>query len=376
MIYLDYAATTPIDPKVANRMVEVMTNEFANPSASYQAGKHLKYKINQGRKQILDQLGFQGGEIYFTSGATEANNWAIMSQAYQARQLGYGHHLVAAAIEHPSVLETLSYLEGKGFEVTLIDPEPDGRYRAETFIKASRPDTSGWISMAVNNETGQILPIESINQAARQYVQWHHVDAVQALGKLDFPLGQMGASSYAISGHKIYGPKGIGALIYTPFEADMTLFSFIHGGGQEKGKRSGTENTLGILALVEAVKLMGPKDQQRLLELNKYLHQALERAKIDYEVNGQETVPNIVNLYLPKLVASQILIQMDLAGIAISAGSACSAGSLQVSHVLQALYPKEDRRHQASIRISFGRTTQESDFDAFIEILKRMQERE
>ncbi|MBD3948273.1 cysteine desulfurase [Tuanshanicoccus lijuaniae] len=374
MIYLDYAATTPVDKRVSERIHQVLTTEFANPSSVYQAGKHQKHQLNQARNQLKQLLNAVDYDAYFTSGATESNNWAILSQAMKARSLNLGNHIVATAVEHPSVNSVLAYLETQGFEVTYLAPKKE-RFSAEQFIQASRKETIGWVAMWVNNELGTRLPIEAIGAAAREYVHWFHVDAVQALGYSMVDLSTIAVTSLSGSGHKFYAPKGIGFLLYQPWNPALTLSPLLHGGGQESGLRSGTENVPYILGMVHALELTKESDWQHSQDLSDYLFERLNALKIPYQRNGKDTVPYIISLYFSDLLASQLLIQLDLAGIAVSAGSACSAGSLEVSHVLKAYYPNEEARHHQTIRISLGRDTTKADINALVETINELQER-
>ncbi|MBK0347645.1 cysteine desulfurase [Aerococcaceae bacterium zg-ZJ1578] len=374
MIYLDYAATTPVDKRVSERIHQVLTTEFANPSSVYQAGKHQKHQLNQARNQLKQLLNAVDYDVYFTSGATESNNWAIISQAMQARALNLGNHIVATAVEHPSVNSVLAYLETQGFEVTYLAPV-DERFTAEQFIEASREQTIGWVAMWVNNELGTRLPIEAIGAAAREHVHWFHVDAVQALGYSIANLTNVSLTSMSGSGHKFYAPKGIGFLLYRPWNPVLRLSPLLHGGGQESGLRSGTENVPYILGMVHALELTKENDLQHSKMLESYLLERLNALKIPYQRNGKDTVPYIMSLYFSDLLASQLLIHLDLAGIAVSAGSACSAGSLEVSHVLKAYYPNDNARHHQTIRISFGRDTTESEIDYLVEKINELQER-
>lgn len=374
MIYLDNAATTPVDPDVAKVIHEALLENFYNPSSVYQPGKKNKHLINQAREQIKSLVNLPDADLYFTSGATEANNWAILSQAMKAKALGYGHHIVSTAIEHPSVLEVLKYLETQGFDVTYLNPQ-DLLYTADQFLAATTDRTIGWVAMLVNNELGSRLPIEDLSRVAKDHVKWFHVDAVQGFGHGKVDLGSLNATSYSASGHKLGAPKGIGFLAYQPWDEKMTLQPLLHGGGQEAGLRSGTENLPYILGMTKAFELASKVDSNTARELADYLMAQLDQKGIQFERNGENQVPYIVNLYFPNIDASQLLVQTDLANVAISAGSACSAGSLEVSHVLKAYYPNDDNRHHQSIRISFGRQNTKEEIDTFIQQLINLKER-
>lgn len=374
MIYLDYAATTPVNKEVFNVIKDAMLNHFANPSSIYQSGKHNRHVLNEQRTKLKQILNIDEGELYFTSGATEANNWAIIAQALKARELNYGNHIISTAVEHPSVLATLNYLEELGFEVTYLHPQ-NLSYSAQQFVEATKEQTIGWVAMWVNNELGTLLPVEEIGKKAKELVKWFHVDAVQRFGHDSIDLSKLFATSISASGHKLYAPKGIGFLYYNAWDAKMDLHPLIHGGGQEKGMRSGTENFPYILGLVKAFELANTYSFANAQALEQYLFSRLYEEKIEFERNGKDHIPYIVNLYFPHFLSSQLLIQMDLANIAISAGSACSAGSLEVSHVLKAYYPGASARHHQSVRLSFGQETTKEDLDNFIKQLKLINER-
>lgn len=369
MIYLDYAATTPVRSEVVAAVQEMLLQEFGNPSSIHQLGKRAKQRLESARRRIAVALGVKSEHVFFTGGATEANNWAIRSQAYQARALGLGNHLVCTAIEHPAVSETCQALEQEGFTVSYVQPT------VEAFQAASHEGTIGWIAMSVNNEVGSQLPIHDLGAFAKERGIWFHVDAVQSVGRiaLDFPF-----TSLASSGHKLYAPKGVGLLIYQPWHDKMTLQPLLHGGGQERKKRSGTENTPYIIGLATAIELaIAGRDafREQCEQLSARLYQQLEKAGIAYERNGTHQVPYIHSLWLKGQLASQTLIHMDLAGIYLSAGSACSAGSIVDSRILQVYYPNEPARWRESVRLSFGLDTTEQDIDRFVEQLKQLTER-
>ena len=374
MIYLDYAATNPVRPQVIDCIHQSLVDDYGNPSSIYQKGKQSKIKLMHARRQMADLLGVSSTDLYFTSGATEANNWALRHQAYEARKLGLGNHIVATAIEHPSVAEVLHTLSQDGFEITYIYPNRQGHFIPDDFHKATHSQTIGWVAMAVNNELGTILPIKELGNLAKELAIWCHVDAVQMIGHEDTSDLIDAATSFVGSAHKFGGPKGIGFLVYQPWNLKMTLKPLIYGGGQESKQRSGTENLPYILGMVEALKLSQIEKDQFRQESQLYkstIIRELEAASIDFEINGpsQESVPYILNLWLKDINASQILIKLDLKEIYVSAGSACSAGSLTESPVLKAYYPDQPSRWQQSLRLSFGYGTQMADIKAFTQIL-------
>lgn len=375
MIYFDYAATTPVRREVAETIQAALTDTFGNPSGVYGVGRHAKSVLTRARREMADTLGVRSEELYFTGGATEGDNWAIRSQAAAARAAGRGNRIVATAIEHPAVAETLAYLETTGFTVTYVAPQADGGYRVADFIEASTPETIGWVAMAVNNETGDLLPIVELGKAAKERGIWFHVDTVQAVGRLGWDFSQIPCTSFVGSAHKLYGPKGVGFMVYRPWEnaAPLPLQPLMYGGGQERGLRSGTENVPYIAGMAQALRLAYAEAEdamRRDRECEKRLCDALVAAGGAAERNGgPNCVPYIISLWLPGIPAVQAVIQADLAGLAISAGSACSAGSVAPSRVLSAYYPDAPARASESIRLSFGRGTDTEAIDAAVKFL-------
>lgn len=380
MIYLDYAATSPVRKEVIETINEAMITYYGNPSSTYRLGKAAKHQLQVARDKMASLLNVSESELFFTSGATEANNWALRSQAEKARQLGKGNHLVISAIEHPSVLNVARRLEKDGFDVTYIMPDAEGRITLDAYVNATNETTTGWVAMAVNNEVGSILPVKDLGEAAREKGLWFHVDAVQAIGHLGWDFQEIPCTSFVGSGHKFYSPKGIGFLVYRPWSEGMKLEPLLYGGGQEHSKRSGTENTPYILGMTTALDIISAEAEttlSRYHELQRYLLRCLAEEQIEVELNGDchNRVPYINGLWIKGQPASQILIQMDLAGIYISAGSACSAGSLTESEILKAYYPDQPERWNESVRVSFGTSTTPEDIDQFVLQLKKLIER-
>lgn len=370
MIYLDYAATTPVRREVVETVREILAEEYGNPSGVYAAGRRAKTILTKARRNMADTLGVQADTLYFTSGATEGDNWAIRSQAMTARAAGRGHHIVATAVEHPAVAETLAYLETIGFTVTYLLPDADGMYSPDVFAAVSTKDTVGWIAMAVNNETGSRLPVAEIGIEARKRGIWFHVDAVQAVGHATWDFSQVPCTSFVLSAHKLYGPKGIGCMVYRPWETDpLPLQPLLYGGGQERGLRSGTENVPYIAGMAQALREAYGESRETMAggaALTTQLLRQLAAAGIPAVRNGgKDTVPYIISLWLPGISAVQTVIQADLAGFAISAGSACSAGSVAPSRVISTYHPTQPERATESIRISLGRLTTAADIEAF-----------
>ena len=373
-IYLDYAATTPVRPEVVETITSSLSQLYGNPSSTYQLGKSAKYALNQAREAIAKDLGLASAAcLYFTSGATEANNWAIWSQAQSALAAGKARHLVDLALKR---------LEEEGWVISWIQPQDGGSDQdlIDQFLAASQEATSGWVAMAVNNEVGAIYPIPGLAQEARQRGYFFHVDLVQGITKLPWELDQI-ATSWSLSGHKLGGPKGIGLLYFQAWQGQLGLQPYLVGGGQEAGMRAGTENLAYIQGLAQAIHLSLAEAEQRqahLANLETYFLEELTRAGIDYQVNRPQAhhLPGFLNLWLKGLKASQVLIQLDLAQIYVSAGSACSAGSLEPSRVLKGYYPDQEDRQRESIRLTMGLGLTQADLDQVVKQLGLLKARQ
>lgn len=378
MIYLDYAATTPVDQQVQKVICQALDQSFANPSAGYRLGKSVKHQLMMARQRMKELLNLnKDAEIYFTSCSTEAINWALKSQAYQARELGLGNQIVTTTIEHSAVMRTLEDLADHGFEVVYLDPDDQGQFHLDQFIQATTDQTIGWTVMAVNNEMGSILPIHELGAYAKEKGFWFHVDATQAIGYQKTDFDHLPCTSFSGSGHKFYAPKGIGFLVYQPWHEEMTLHPLLRGGGQEYGLRSGTENLPYILGMVKALELI-VEERDTLIDhfdrLSQYFIQKLNDSGIDYQLNGDRQHHNqrIHNIWFKGHLASQVLIQLDLEEIYISAGSACSAGSVKPSRVLKAYYPDQEALWGESLRISFGKSTSTLEIDQLVQALQKI----
>lgn len=377
MIYLDNAATTPLREEVVEVIHQALLNDFGNPSSIYKKGKSAKHAMILAKKSIADSLNIDETSLYITSGATEANNWAIRSQAKVARELTGKNHIVTTAIEHPSVAKVTEYLESEGFQITYINPSENGEFLVQDYLEATREDTMGWIAMAVNNEVGSILPVFELGDLAREKNLWFHVDTVQAIGHLNWDFSKLSCTSFVGSAHKFNGPKGVGFMVYRPFDKQMRLLPLLYGGGQENERRSGTENVPYILGMAKALEIAIEEQDEvyrKHSQLTSYLLEELKKHQIDYEINGdrENKVPYINSLWIKGQDASQLLIKFDLADVYLSAGSACSAGSLTESAILKAYHPNDIQRWQESIRLSFGMDSTINDIDFFINKLKNI----
>jgi len=363
-IYMDYAATTPMDPRVAEKMIQYLTpdGEFGNPaSRSHAFGWHAEAVVEEARKQVASLVNADPKEIIWTSGATESDNLAIKGAAHFYSKKG--KHIITSKTEHKAVLDSCRQLEREGFEVTYLDPESSGLIDLAKLEAAIRDDTILISIMHVNNETGVIQDITAIGELARAKGVIFHVDAAQSAGKVAINLEKMKIDLMSFSGHKIYGPKGIGAL-YVRRKPRVRLEAQMHGGGHERGMRSGTLATHQIVGMGEAFRIAKEdfaKDQVHITKLRDRLLAGVQDMEEVY-INGDiaHGVPNILNISF-NFVEGESLI-MSLKGIAVSSGSACTSASLEPSYVLRALGRSDELAH-SSIRFSIGRFTTEADID-------------
>ena len=350
MIYLDNAATTPLSQKALETLLSVSQEVFGNPSSIHSFGRKANQILRQARQDIAQVLKVQPDQLIFTSGGSEADNLAI--KGYALANQHRGKHLITTAIEHHAVLHTMDYLEKRfGFEVTYLQPI-DQKITAQQVKEALRPDTILVSVMYANNETGHLLPIQEIGDLLRDHQAVFHVDAVQVLGKLPVFPAELGIDFLAASAHKFHGPKGVGFL----YSKEAKMDSLIHGGKQEGQHRAGTENLAAIAAMAAALEEEFSQAEQHAHYIQTLKEQFLtEIADLDYYLNqDQGALPHILNMGFPGHLNEQILMRLDLAGIAISSGSACTAGVVQKSHVLEALYGKDSTRLSEAIRISFS----------------------
>lgn len=370
-IYLDYASTTLVDPAVIAAMTDSLQNEYGNPSSrSHSFGWQAEKSVEQARQHIADLLNADPREIIFTSGATESNNLAIKGAArfYQTK----GKHIITCKTEHKAVLDACRQLEREGFEITYLTPNQSGLLTVEQLIAAIRPDTILVSLMHVNNEIGVIHPITEMGALLREKNILFHVDAAQSTGKLPIDLSTMCVDLLSISGHKIYGPKGIGAL-YVRRKPRVRLEAQIHGGGQERGMRSGTLPTHQIIGLGMACKIAKERMQQdyeHARKLSAKLWAGVQSIEAVH-LNGDKVqrVPNILNISFNYVEGESLI--MGLKQLAISSGSACTSASLEPSYVLHALGLSEELAH-SSLRFSVGRFTTEAEIDEAIGLIKNV----
>ena len=369
-IYLDYASTTPVDPRVASKMMEFLTpeGEFGNPaSRSHRFGWKADEAVEEARSHVANLVNCDPREIVWTSGATEADNLAIKGVARFYKNKG--NHIITSKIEHKAVLDPCRQLEREGFEVTYLDPDEGGIISAES-VKEAIKDTTILVSiMHINNELGTVNNLEQIGSIVREHGAFFHVDAAQSTGKIEIDLSNIPVDLMSFSAHKTYGPKGIGAL-YVRRKPRVRLEALIHGGGHERGMRSGTLATHQIVGMGEAFRIANAEMSEDHKKVNKYHQEFIEKVKeIEHVyINGDtdNKVPNILNVSF-NFVEGESLI-MGLKDIAVSSGSACTSASLEPSYVLRALGRKDELAH-SSIRFSFGRFTSDDDVKNTLDIL-------
>ena len=370
-IYLDYSATTPVDERVAKKMSDCLTKEgtFGNPaSRSHPYGWDSEKLIDEARSNVANLLGADKREIIWTSGATESDNLAIKGAAYFYKEKG--NHLITLSTEHKAVLDTMRFLESEGFEVTYLDPKDNGLLDLNDLKKAIKPTTTVISIMHVNNEIGVIQDLESIGKICRENKIVFHVDAAQSPGKVDLDVNKFNIDLCALSAHKAYGPKGIGAL-YVRRKPRIRIQPQMHGGGHERGFRSGTLPTHQIVGMGEAfkyAKLEMAKDNKKIKKLRDMLWDGLKDMEEIY-LNGDldQRIPGNLNISF-NFVEGESLI-MAIKDIAVSSGSACTSASLEPSYVLRAL-GREDELAHSSIRLTIGKYTTEEEIEHTVELLK------
>ncbi len=360
-IYLDYHATTPVDPEVLSTMMPYFTQVFGNAaSRNHEFGWTAEAGVEKARQQIAKFLGATEKEIIFTSGATESNNLALQGVAEMYREKG--NHIITSPIEHKAILDTCHYLETKGFEITYLPVDQYGQVSPESVRNAITPKTILVSIMAANNEIGTINPIQAIGRVCKEKGVIFHTDAVQAIGKTPIHVEEMGIDLLSLSAHKIYGPKGIGALYVRRKNPRVRLAPLMHGGGHERGMRSGTLNVPGIVGLGKALEVANRlmvEDQARIRKLRDLLWERIQAELDDVYLNGHPTQRLAGNLNVSFAYVEGESLMMGMKELAVSSGSACTSASLEPSYVLKHIGVGEDLAH-TSIRFGLGRfTTQE-----------------
>jgi cysteine desulfurase len=367
-IYFDHNATTPILPIVVEFVQPFFSEFFGNPSSLHWAGREVRGYFDHAREQVAGMICSKPGEIVFTGCGSESDNHAIKGVAFSRK--GRGNHIITTTIEHPAVLNTCRYLETMGYEVTYLPVDQDGQIEPDDVRRAIRKGTILISIMYANNETGNVLPIHEIGNIAREHDIILHSDMVQAMGKIDIDMELLNVDLASFAGHKVYAPKGVGVLYV---REGLEIDNFIHGGHQEGGRRAGTENVIGAIAFGKACDVifhdMG-EETKRIEGLRQRLLDGILERTDHVRFNGHPTrrLPNTLNLSFEFAEAESLLIALDLNGIAVSSGSACSSGSTESSHVLLAMrIPAETC--QSAIRFSLGRSNTEEDIDYTLSVL-------
>ena len=365
-VYLDYAATTPVDARVLKAMLPYFCEQYGNPSSLYSFGREARQAVSQARRQLASLLGAEPDEIFFTSGGSESDNWVIRSLSEEALRHG-GGHIITTKVEHHAVLRACEALPS-GIEVTYLDVDSEGRVQPEAVESSLRPDTFLVSVMAANNEVGTIEPIAEIGAICRAYGVFFHTDAVQAVGHIPVSVKEWQVDALSLSGHKLYGPKGIGALYV---KKGLRLPPLTFGGGQEKGMRPGTEAIPNIAAFAKACEIRMAhfdEDYAHVQELADYLRQQVAAELPNAVINGEGDIPHVVNLSVPGCKSEVMLHVLEGDEVYISSGSACSKG--KQSGVLKALgLPKA--RTDSALRVSFAPFNTREDVDAFINAVKK-----
>jgi cysteine desulfurase len=353
-IYLDHAATSPIHPQVITKMMEAMEQTYGNPSSIHATGREARKQLDIARQHFASSIGAKDQDIILTSGGTEADNFAIFGTAYARKT--EGSHIITSQIEHHAVLTACEKLEKEGFEVTYLPVNSQGRLTVEDVKQALRDDTILVTIMLGNNEVGTIQPIQEIGELLNDHKATFHTDAVQAYGLLPISVDELNVDLLSVSSHKINGPKGIGFLYQ---RKGTKLSPQFFGGQQERKRRAGTENVPGILAFAEAVTIAQQTMEEKRDQYSQFKKEMVsiwQQAEIDFKVNGEEhfTLPHILNVSFAGTDVESLLVNLDMAGLSVSSGSACTAGSINPSHVLVAMYGEKASELRNSIRFSFG----------------------
>lgn len=373
-VYLDYSATTPVKEEVLQAMIPYFTEKFGNPSSLYSMGLASKEAVDQARNQVAALIGADAKEIYFTGCGSEADNWAVLGTADKLKEKG--NHIITTRIEHHAMLHSCGFLSKNGYEVTYLDVEPDGTVKPET-LEAAITDKTILISiMMVNNEVGTIEPIKELAAVAKKHGILFHTDAVQALANVPIDVKELGVDMLSISAHKIYGPKGVGALY---IRKGLRISNYMHGGAQEMGRRAGTENLAGIVGFGKAAELAKAQMETHIAhcsELRDYLIDRVTKEISDTYVNGtmEHRHPGNANITFKYIEGESILLMLDFKGISVSTGSACSSKSLEPSHVLTALGVPVEMVH-GTVRFTVGDFTTKEDIDYTVESLKEIVEK-
>ena len=367
-IYLDHAATTKLKKEVLNTMLPFLTEQYGNPSTIYTLGREAKKAIDKSREQVAKALNAKPNEIFFTGSGTESDNWAIKGIAYANKEKG--KHIITTNIEHHAIIHTCKFLQKEGFDITYVPVDNEGIINLEELKMAIRPDTILISVMLANNEIGTIQPIKEISKIAKEHRIYLHTDAVQAVGSIPVDVEDLGVDLLSLSGHKIYGPKGVGVLY---IKSGTKISPFIHGGGQERGKRAGTENVANIVGIGKAIELATkdiPEYSAHLQQLRDMAIEGILKQIPHTRLNGhpEKRLPGNVNISFEYIEGESILLMLDSKGISASSGSACTSGSLDPSHVLLAIGLPHEIAH-GSLRLTFGEENTKEDVKYLLETL-------
>ncbi|RBW70441.1 cysteine desulfurase family protein [Bacillus taeanensis] len=374
-VYVDHAATSPTHPKVAEAMLPFLTEHFGNPSSIHGFGRKTRHVVDEARQTIAKSIGAAVNEIIFTSGGTESDNTAIIGAALANQHKG--KHIITTAVEHHAVLHTCQFLEGIGFEVTYLPVDETGQISLQTLGKSLKDETILVSVMYGNNEVGTLQPIKEIGAFLKEKDIYFHTDAVQAYGMVELDVKELNVNLLSVSAHKINGPKGIGFLYV---KEGTKILPLQHGGEQERKRRAGTENVAGIVGFEKAVQIMletKAERQKKYQSFRNHMINVFKNEQINFRVNGHSTeyLPHILNVSFSGTNVESMLVNLDLAGIAVSSGSACTAGSVDPSHVLMAMFGESERVY-SSLRFSFGLGNTEEDIQKAaqetVKIVKRL----
>ncbi|WP_288478908.1 cysteine desulfurase NifS [Clostridium thermobutyricum] len=373
-VYMDYAATTYVKPEVLEEMLPFFTEKFGNPSSFYGISRETKMAIDKARGQVAKALNCDSSEVYYTGGGSEADNWAIkgIAAAYKNK----GNHIITAKTEHHAVLHTCEYLEKNGYEVTYLDVDEEGFINLEDLKNAITDKTILVTIMFANNEIGTIAPVKEIGSICKERGVLFHTDAVQAVGNVKIDVKDMNIDLLSLAGHKIYGPKGIGVLY---IRKGVRIHNLIHGGGQERNRRAGTENIASIIGLGKAIELATENLDEHIKKLTVLRDKLIDGLlTIPYSrlngPRGDKRLPGNVNVGFEFIEGESILLSLDFEGVCASSGSACTSGSLDPSHVLLAIGLPHEKAH-GSLRLTMGDGTTEEDVDYVIKTLPPIIER-
>jgi cysteine desulfurase len=373
-IYLDHNATTPVRAEVLEAMLPYLKEKFGNASSIHEFGREAKVALEESREKVAGLFGASSNEIFFTGGGTESDNLAVKGTAFANRKKGL--HIITSKIEHHAVLESCKFLEKEGFEITYLPVNPQGVVDPEDLRKALRDDTTLVSIMYANNEVGSIQPIEELSKIAKEKGTYFHTDAVQAAGKIPVNVRKLNVDMLSISAHKIYGPKGVGALFV---RKGVRITPWFHGGRHERSRRAGTENVPAIVGLAKALELATNELESQskyLRNLTEAFYQRLVQSIPDVIPNCdlRQRIPNTLNLSFKGVEGESIILSLDLKGVAVASGSACTSGALEPSHVLSAMgVPPEIA--QGAIRFSFGRDNTMEDVEYVAGILPEIVQR-